>query len=131
MGKLTGEVLFVRLCKNMGYCLSAWENPWGTICLHVQIDGVLFVRMRKSMRYYLSACANRWSTICPHVQFDRVIFVRMCKNDGILFRRGTICPAPLLDSSATVSHDHLLQYMVNFNPKRLVLYCQITIWPCK
>ena len=48
MGKLTNGVLFVRLCKNTGYCLSACENLWGTICPHVKIDGVLFVRMCKN-----------------------------------------------------------------------------------
>jgi len=27
-----------------------------------------------------------------HVVLDGVLFVRKCKNDGVLFRRGTICP---------------------------------------
>jgi len=60
MGKLTDRVLFVRLCKNTGYCLSACENPWGTICPHVQIDGVLFVRMCKN-----DGVLFRRGTICP------------------------------------------------------------------
>ena len=55
-------------------------------------DRVLFVGMYKTTGYYLSACSNRRGTICPHVQIDGVLFVRMCKNDGILFVRGTICP---------------------------------------
>jgi len=42
------RVLFVRMYKNTGYCLSACENRRGTICPHVQIDGVLFVRMCKN-----------------------------------------------------------------------------------
>ena len=40
------------------YYLSACSNRRGTICQHVQIDGVLFVRMCKSTGYYLSACAK-------------------------------------------------------------------------
>jgi len=35
-----------------------------------------------------------WSpggTVCPPVQIDGVLFVLMCKNDGVLFVRGTIC----------------------------------------
>ena len=55
-------------------------------------DRVLFVRMYKNTGYCLSACENLWGTICPHVQIDGVLFVRMCKNDGVLFVRGTICP---------------------------------------
>ena len=47
-------------------------------------DGILFVRL----------CKTR-GTVCPHVKIHEVLFVRMCKNDGVLFRRGTICPAPL------------------------------------
>ena len=41
-------VLFVRMCKSMGYCLSACANRLGTVCPPVQIDGVLFVRMCKN-----------------------------------------------------------------------------------
>jgi len=81
--------------------LFKWVNvqthhPWVSIvaateCLpppphpHVKIYGVLFVRVFKSTGFYLSACANR-----------RVLFVRMCKNDGVLFVRGTICPVPAM-----------------------------------
>ena len=66
----------------------------GTVCPHVKIYGVHFVSVFKPTGYYLSACANRRGTICPHVQIDGVLFVRMCKNDGVLFVRGTICPVP-------------------------------------
>ena len=38
----------------------------------------------------VSACSNGRGTICPHVQNNGVLFVRQCKNDGVLFRRGTI-----------------------------------------
>ena len=37
----------------------------------------------------LSACTKRRGTICPRVQIDGVLFVRQCKNDGVLFLRGT------------------------------------------
>ena len=53
------RVLFVRMYKNTGYCLSACENLWCPICQRFQIDGVL---------PYLSACANRRGTLCPTVQ---------------------------------------------------------------
>jgi len=33
-----------------------------------------------------------------------------------------------MDSSTTVNHDYLWQYMVNFNPMVLGIYCQVTIW---
>jgi len=55
----------------------------GTVCPPVQNTG-----------YCLSACENPWGTICPDVQIDGVLFVRMCKHNGVLFRRGTFCPAP-------------------------------------
>ena len=29
------------------------------------------------------------------MQIDGVLFVRLCKNDGVLFVRGTICPEPV------------------------------------
>jgi len=48
----------------------------------------------------LSACANLWGTVCPRVQIDEVLFVRVCKNDGVLFVRGTICPEPYLKTAA-------------------------------
>jgi len=41
-------VLFVRMCKSMGYCLSACAIRRGTVCPPVQIDGVLCVRMCKN-----------------------------------------------------------------------------------
>jgi len=44
---LKDRVLFVRMYKKSGYCLSACENLLGTICPRFQIDGVLFVRMCK------------------------------------------------------------------------------------
>ena len=65
------RVLFVRLYKNTGYCLSAWENIWGTICPRVQIYRVLFVRMCKSTGYYLSACAKMTGYYLSGVLFVR------------------------------------------------------------
>ena len=109
MGTLTDGVQFVRLCKNTGYCLSACENPRGTICPHVQIDGVLF--------------------ICPHVQIDGVLFVRMCKNDGVLFRRGTICQAPRIRLDwpwrmvLSLSRSLILSSASSYKRKRRDVYC--------
>jgi len=68
MGKLTNGVLFVRLCKKTGYCLSACENLWGTICPFVQIDGVLFVRMCKNDGVLFvrgTICPVPWPLNCP------------------------------------------------------------------
>jgi len=45
---LKDMVLFVHMYKTTGYYLSACSNRRGTICPHVQIDGVLFVRMCKN-----------------------------------------------------------------------------------
>jgi len=56
----------------------------------------------------LSACANRRGTVCPPVQIDGVLFVRVCKNDGVLFVRGTICPEPSLIMLAKSTHSDLL-----------------------
>jgi len=53
-------VLFVRMCKSLGYCLSACANLWGTVCPRVQIDGVLFVRVCKNDGVLIVR-----GTICP------------------------------------------------------------------
>jgi len=57
------------------------KDRQGTLCLHVQNDGVLFVRVFKLTGHNSSACAKERGTIFPPMQ-----------NDGVLFRRGTIGP---------------------------------------
>jgi len=54
-----------------GYYLSACTKRRGTICPHVQIDGVLFVRLCKSTGYYLSACAKMTGYYLSGVLFVR------------------------------------------------------------
>jgi len=62
----------------------------GTICPHVQTDGVLSVGVFKSTGFYLSACKNGQGTICWCVQIDGVLFVACEKLTG------TICPTVFL-----------------------------------
>ena len=50
------------------------KDRQGTLCSHVQNDGVLFVCMFKSTGYYLSACTKQWGTICPPMQKRRGTF---------------------------------------------------------
>jgi len=106
LGKLTNRVMFVRLYRNTGYCLSACENLWGTICPRVQIDGVLFVRMCKSTGYYLSVTRSlRTRTIWLH-------------NDEL---RGDILQPP---------HRHLTPAAVSWmNLEKVCRFCfQQTCW---
>jgi len=49
------RVLFVRMYKTTGCYLSACSNRRGTICPHVQNNGVLFVRQCKKMTGYYFA----------------------------------------------------------------------------
>ena len=58
MGKLTDGVLFVRLCKNMGYYMSACANRRGTY-------------------YYLSACAKMTGYYFAGVLFVRILLTQM------------------------------------------------------